>query len=489
MTVGKSPGCGSEVDGLLGLSEVQYNRRVLRRILIYLALALAVSSAAHADSSTVLVFPFENLSNDRTLDWIGEGISELIIGRLQPEPGVYICAREERITAYDKLGIPETALLSRATALKLGWEIGSDNIVTGSFSGTAGRFQIVALLVDMEAGSARQIKVEGKLEDLIPLTASLSWQLLKKIVPGTASPESDYTARPPTPRSAFENYVRGILNQDLQKRIEFLQTAVRLYPRYGSALFQLGRAYHLQREFRMSNEWLQKAPDTAPERRQVQFLIGLNYFYLGDYAAAISSFRQLPETYDVLLNVGAAFSQSGDHASAIAAWKRAAAVDALTSDAFFNMGYVSFVKGDLDSAGKNLSDSLKLRARDSEALFLLGRTYEKQGRAEESQKLIAQASRLSQRVERWLTQPLPKLVRFATTTTFRRHEDVWNDQRLARRARGLGAAGWLDVTQADIDAYLFGDALRELRDFMRIYPDSLEARSLLEEVDRRRRLR
>ncbi len=68
-------------------------------------------------------------------------------------------------------------------------------------------------------------------------------------------------------------------------------------------------------------------------------------------------------------------------------------------------------------------ESLSLRGRDSEALFLLGRTYEKLGRVEESQKLIAQATRLSQRVERWLNQPLPKLERFVTTTSFRTHEE------------------------------------------------------------------
>ena len=55
---------------------------MLRRIFVYMALVLAVTGRASADSSTVLVFPFENLSTDRTLDWIGEGIAELIVERL-----------------------------------------------------------------------------------------------------------------------------------------------------------------------------------------------------------------------------------------------------------------------------------------------------------------------------------------------------------------------------------------------------------------------
>jgi tetratricopeptide (TPR) repeat protein len=239
----------------------------------------------------------------------------------------------------------------------------------------------------------------------------------------------------------------------------------------------------------MSNQWLQKLPETSPEYRQVQFTTGLNYFYLGDYARAITVFQQLPPGYDVLLNLGAAFSQKGDSAAAISAWKRAAALDPLNSDAFFNMGYAAFSKQDWESAEGNLTESLKLRGRDSEALFLLGRTYERLGRTEEGQKLIAQATRLSQRVERWLTQPLPKLERFATTTTFRGHVEVWSDQRLARRARGQSVNAWLDAVQSDMDSHLYGDALRELHDFTRIFPDSPEARSLLAEVERQRTLK
>jgi len=467
----------------------QYNPCVLRRILIYLLLACAATTAAQADSSTVFVLPFENLSNDRTLDWIGEGISELIISRLQTEPGVYIFSREERLTTLEKLGIPETAQVTRATALKVAWEYGADNIIMGTFSGTPEDFHVLAHLVDVEAGAGIEVKADGKLQDVIPLTMTLSWQLLRKIVPGTASPESDYTARPPTPRSAFENYIRALLSQDLQKRIDLLQTAVRLYPQYSEALFQLGRAFHLQRDFAISNQWLQKLPESTPERRQVLFMTGLNCFYLGDYERAIATFQQLPQMYDVLLNLGAALSRKGDQAASMSLWKRAVNMDPLASDTFFNMGYSSYVKGDLETAEKNLMESLRLSGRDSEALFLLGRTYEKQGRLEESRKLMAQATRLSQRVERWLTQPIPKLERFVTVTTFRTHDDVWNEQRLARRARSQDLVPWLDIVQSDIDAYLFGEALRELGDVMKVFPDSSEARSLLNEVDRQRNLR
>lgn len=451
---------------------------MLRRILIYVFLLLAAASTARADGSTVLVFPFENLASDRSLDWIGEGIAELISERLRSEPEVYVFSREERLAVYERLGIPETTMVSRATALKLAWDTGADVIITGRFSGTANDFQIAARTVDTElAESSEEVKAQGRLEDVISLANRISSDLLKK---------PDYEQPPATPRSAFENYIRGILSADPQKRIDLLRTAVRLYPQYSSAIFQLGRAFHLERDVRVSSQWLEKVIDGSRERLQAQFIIGLNYFYLSDYTRAIPIFRQLPPTYEVLLNLGSAFSLKGDYAAAMAAWKRAAEMDPLASDVFFNIGYASLVKGEFDAAVTNLEQSLKLRGRDSEALFLLGRAYEKQGHVEESQKLLTQATRLSQRIERWLTQPLPKLERLSESTAFRKREDLWTRQRLMRRARGQDLTGWLDEIQSLIDSYSYGQAIRELQDIILVFPESADARALLDEVNERR---
>ena len=402
--------------------------------------------------TTILVFPFENFSNDRSLDWIGEGIAELIIEKLQPAPGLIVFSREERLAAYEKLGIPETTMVSRATAVKLAWDSGADAVIMGRFSGTAGKLEIIPRVVTLA-------------DDV--------------------SPDLGAIQIPPY-RSAFENYVRGILNSDPEKRIQLLQTAVRLHSQYDPAVFQLGRAFHMERDFKSSNQWLEKVPADSPNRPMAQFMAAANYFYLADYPRAIAIFEKLPPAYEVLLDLGAAFSLKGDHPAAVAAWRRAAELDPLASDAFFNMGYSSFQRGEFEAAIRNLNESLKLRGRDSEALFLLGRAHERLGRLDEAQRLTAQATRLSQRVERWLTQPIPRLERFNTATSFRSRNEIWTEERVARRAKAQDPAAWLDAIQGHIENSAFGEAIRELREVIRLFPDSTEARSLLDEVNQRR---
>ena len=106
--------------------------------------------------------------------------------------------------------------------------------------------------------------------------------------------------------------------------------------------------------------------------------------------------------------------------------------------------------------------------------------------------MIAQAMRLSPRVERWLNQPLPNLQRLRTqvdTTEIRLplQTTIWNPARLSRRALGLDAAGWLGSVQNQMESQLYGEALRELQDMIRTFPDSPDARLLAAQVYERQK--
>ncbi len=460
---------------------------MLKRILIGVLLLLFGSTLALSATTTVLVFPFDNESNDRNLDWIGAGISELMIERLQSEPDLYVFQRDERNAEFEKIGIPETAAVSRATAMKLGWNSGADWVITGRFTGDAAHFDIYARMIHLEASGSEEIKVSGKLDDVIPLTNALSWQLLKMVAPGTRTPESDYTSKAPIPRSAFENYVRGILASDPQRRAEYLDSAIRLLPRYPTALFELGRLKYLQGDFKGSTLRLEKIANTDASYEYAQFLIGLNSYRLGDFTRAASVFAALPQTYDVAIDLGAAQFEKGDAIIAAATWRHAAILDPLAVESMFNLGYAQFVKGDFDAASKALEQSLKLSGRDAEATFLLARAYDKLGRMEDAQRLQSQAIRHSPRVERWLAQPLPKLERLRanpnlaalrTNGTF----NLWTAERLSRRAKTQDLTPWLEYIQGQIDSQAFGDAMRELKMAMAVYPSSADTHLLQAQI-------
>ena len=401
---------------------------------------------SYGQQTTVLVNAFENQTGDRTLDWIGEGLATSIGERLSAQRDLYIFGLEERVAAYDRLGIPETVSVSRATAIRMAWDMGADVLITGRISGTHDEFQIDAQLLNLVDDIAGlDVTINGKLDEVIPMAASLASQLSKELVPSSVLPESDYATRPPVPRSAFEAYIRGITATDPQRRVELLQNAIRLHPQYKAATFQLGQVHYLDSNYKASSELLEKIPANAPEYAQAQFMLAMNAYHLGDFAKAAEIFSALPPTYDVLVNRGASLAGIGDAVGAMAAWRRAQELNTSATEAPFDMAYQAFSKGEWELASSRFAQFLQEHARDTEAVFLLGRTYESLGRADESRRLTGQALRLSPRLNRWLNQPIPNLIRVrtqfnATELRMSGAGALWTEARSFRRAAAQEAS-------------------------------------------------
>ncbi len=134
------------------------------------------------------------------------------------------------------------------------------------------------------------------------------------------------------------------------------------------------------------------------------------------------------------------------------AWKRASELNPLGTEAPFNMAHLGLTRGeriDLEAAEKSIEQFLKLRGRDAEAIFLQGRIYERLGRLEDSQRLIASAVSLSPRLARWVNQPLTNFRRLrlqpnVTEIRIAPQASIWTEERLAAacpRPRHRGMAG------------------------------------------------
>jgi tetratricopeptide (TPR) repeat protein len=413
------------------------------------AVILLMPPVLSAQRTTVLVNAFENQTGDRSLDWIGEGLSVLLGERLTAQPQLYVFGLDERMAEHDKLAIPDTISVSRATVLRIAWDMGADIIVTGRISGTHEDFRIDARVVDLTEGDSNfDVNASGKLDDVISMAANLSSQLAKGLVPGADLPESDYAAQPPIPRSAFEAYVRGVFATDPQRRTELLKDAIRLHPQYTAAIYQLGQAYYLDSNYKTSIDLLEKISAAAPEYPQARFMLAMNYYHLGDFAKASTIFTSLPSSYDVLVDLGAALAGKGDPAGAEAAWNRALMVRPSGTEASFNLAYVAFTRGDMEIAVSRLTQFLRNNGRDAEARYLLGQAYDRQGRTADSQRVVAQAIRQSPRLEKWVGQPIPNVARLRTqynATELRLPFDtsLWNEARLARKTAAQDASDLL----------------------------------------------
>src|SRR5207237_7001691 len=88
-------------------------------LIIFFISALGICAGQNENGGdTLVVLPFENRSQAPGLEWIGEAFPEVMSQRLG-SPNLFAVTRESRDYAFDRLGIPSTTRLSRATLYRI----------------------------------------------------------------------------------------------------------------------------------------------------------------------------------------------------------------------------------------------------------------------------------------------------------------------------------------------------------------------------------
>lgn len=325
---------------------------------------------------TVDVIRFENQSSAPGLQWISESIPELLQERLT-SPGIYVLTREDRLRAYDRMGIPAGVHPSRVTIYKLAEQIDADVVVLGRYNFDGQTFTVTAQLLDMRRERlSPEISESGPLAQLIDIQNALAWDLLRALRPDFRISKQAYmAAAPPIRLDAFENYIRGVTDANAPEQIRHFREAVRLNPNYPEALLQLGKTYYRQRQYDQAVSVLGRISQSDPLAREANFYLGLSAYYQGDFQRAETAFSfvaarmPLPEVYN---NLGVAQSRRGEKAAA-ESFQKASDTDPNDPDYHFNLGSALYRAGDLSGASRQLHQVLALHPQDSEAKSLLDR--------------------------------------------------------------------------------------------------------------------
>ena len=355
----------------------RYNQSVLKRALAFVLLVLYSFSLSGQASSvagrTLVVIPFENASTTPGLEWLGEAFPEGFRQQLN-SPVVYVASRDERLRAYDRLGIPAGLHLSRATLYRLAEQMDVDYAVLGSYGYDGAHLTATAQLLDMRALKLLPSATEsGSITDLGNLQAALAWDTLRQVRGDFSLPKDKFVASiPPVRLDAFENYVRGLLAGTAEEKIQRYKEATRLIPTYTEAWLELGKVELNQRSYEQAIAALEQVLSSSPVAREANFYLGLAAYYHGDFAKSESAFAfvaarlPLAEVYN---NLGAVNVRRG-HKDATIYFQRAIENDPSDPDYHFNLGLALTRSGDNAAAVHELRATLERHPGDAEAKAL-----------------------------------------------------------------------------------------------------------------------
>ena len=354
---------------------------------------------AQPSGSHVLVVPFENTARDPRAHWLAEASAVLVADALNAR-GLNAITRGERLRAFEQLHLPASASLSRATIIKVGQLLGASEVIIGSFTVTGTELTVSAHTVRIDVGRLDPDVVErAPLPELFGLFDRVAARLART----SASPAP---RDPLPPLDAFEHYIKGLVAESPATQAEFLETALKQFPKYDRAHLALWEVRTEQGDHEAALAEARAVAGGSRFERRGRFLAALSLLELRRHDEAFDLFQALAE------------SPSGDPASGAALFNnlgviqlrrggtpqtglptyyltKAADGDPGDADILFNLGYAYAIDRNNEAAIYWLREALRRDPADADAHLVLSAALQASGSTVEAARERDLARQLS----------------------------------------------------------------------------------------------
>jgi tetratricopeptide (TPR) repeat protein len=505
---------------------------MIKRLTLALIFAslLAIPSFG-AGSDTLVIMPFENVSSRAEYNWIGESFAAAL-GDALDKPGLVVIRSDERNVAYKQEGLSPSAILTRATMIKIAERAGANLVVIGTYRITDERekepsaeppvkrdgknskseaqaekkiertISITARVIDIREGRLiGEFNLGGDLFDLQRFQGQLAYEILYKHNSSLPfSRDEIVTQATLAPVSAFENFIKGTLTRDRKAQIDFLERAIKEFSdktraNYIPAMFELGRIHYEAEEYKEALELLSRIGEKEPRYDEVQFYLGVTQNALGQIDQALSSQQKLATVlplYEVYNNIGALHIRQKQYTEALNHLKPASDVDSRDTDVLFNLGYTYFLAKDYAKAAGILRQEIERRPDDGEAYYILSKALTALGDKDAANDAANQAKRMLTAYAQWETKGAPVLARMKKTFSkanyyrFKRDLDEKINAINASNPQQTQAAQLFEKARSAFFAGRDEEALALIGNLLQVAPQNYEAHLLMARVFERR---
>jgi tetratricopeptide (TPR) repeat protein len=471
-----------------------------------LSILLLSPTAKPATADTIVTMPFENVSGRAEYNWVGESFAAALSDLLD-KPGLVGIRPDERNVAYKQEGLPPSAILTRATMIKIAERAGANLVVMGTYriagEGRDSTIAISARVIDIREGRlvGKEYNRGGPLVDLQKLQGDLAYEILYQH--NQALPYSrDQIVFDATqaPIGAFENFIKGTLTRDRDARVGFLERAIKEFTekskgKYIPAIFELGRLHLEAGEYKEAAEELAMVTEKDPRYDEARFYVGVAQNALGQTEKALETSQSLAgrlPLFEVYNNIGALMLKLKRYPDAISHLKPAVDAAPRDTDTLFNLGYAYFLLKDNAQAAATLKDETRQRPSDGEAFYILSKALAATGDQTGASQASDQAKKLLPAFAQWETKGIPGIARIKTSFSkinyyrFKREQD----ERLNSQTAVSSLAPQVEqLFETARNAFLAGrdeDALASLGKLLQSAPQNYDAHLLMGRIYERR---
>jgi tetratricopeptide (TPR) repeat protein len=375
--------------------------------LLVLAGLPSLADAQSVPGSRVLVMPFaaeveaQAPGGAATSLWIGEAAS-ILLGENLAGLGVGTISREERLAASERLQLPMSSALTRATMIRVGELIGASEIVFGEVR-LGQTLHVRARLIRVNAGQERpSVEESAPLSDIFALFSRLA----DHVATATGRIRPAATVSPaPLSLETFELYVKGLVAATPAAQQRFLESAIRLAPTDARILLALWDVYVTQDVHDKALAVANAVPADSRSARAARFAVAQSLIALRRFDGAFQELTALhaKEPAAAISNaIGIVQLRRGAAAGTSPAttyFARAVSEEPNNTSYLFNLGYAHALVPNASEALAWLRETVRFDAADGDAHLVMSALLASTGRAAEAQRELDLARSLGTTVD------------------------------------------------------------------------------------------
>lgn len=356
------------------------------------------------------VIYFDNQSASADLDWLREGLADMLITNLSRSRKLTVLGRQQLHVLLERMDHRQTDVIELNDAVEIGRKSQAEVIVLGSFARLEDRIRINVQLYNAETAQpfASESIVADKPGDILTQIDLLSLKLAMHL---GASPD-DRDAGTPLAGAMTDNldayrYYSLALETaqayHTAEAIELWEKAIRLDPGFAMAYARIGYTYVFIRvnELQKAKPYLEKALQLSYRLTDKDKLYIKAWYALAnvDVENGIRLLREIiseyPNEVDAYLRLGYQLDHVERGEEAIAVWKQVLLFDPEARDILNALGFAYWRFGRYDEAIAAHRSYVQLMPNEPNAHDSLGMTYIEAGRYDEAQSEFGRALALN----------------------------------------------------------------------------------------------
>ena len=387
-----------------------------------------------AGKKSLAVMYFENQTGGAELDWMREGLADMLITNLSRSNKINVLSRQQFHLLLGRSGFQANGEIPFEQSINLARKSRAEHFITGSFAKAGEKIRIDVQLHDSKNGAllaAERVIIE-KPEQILTEIDLLSLKLAKVLNAEESENQTNLADVMTDNLEAYRYYSLAVEKAQAlysKEAIELLEKSVALDPQFAMAHARIGYAYSISWGIAEKGKpFLEKAFKLS-ERLSEKDRLNIKAWYEIanlDFPSAIQTYREIiakypletesywrlarlldgeehleeavevskrgltidPENKDIYNTLGGVYSGLGKHAEAIAARQRYVALAPSEANAYDSLGLAYQWSGDYAKAIENYNRALQLRPNFEIALVHLANTRFQMGQYREAENLF-----------------------------------------------------------------------------------------------------